>query len=55
MQRKNVELHLSTLVIAKLLLLSQERNVSARDFDWALLNLIGGEFAMKFGADPART
>jgi heat shock protein 4 len=31
-----------------------DRNLGARDFDWALLEKLGGEFAEKFGSDPRK-
>jgi heat shock protein 4 len=38
----------------KIIIHKSERNLGARDFDWALLDLVGGEFAKKYGADPRK-
>lgn len=38
----------------KILVHKSDRNLGARDFDWAILELIGGEFADKHGADPRK-
>lgn len=38
----------------KIICHKSDRNLGARDFDWAILDMVGGEFAKKFGADPRK-
>lgn len=38
----------------KMLIHKSDRNLGARDFDWAILQQIGGEFNEKYGADPRK-
>ena len=38
----------------KIIIHKSDRNLGARDFDWALLEKVGGDFATKFGADPRK-
>ena len=38
----------------KIICHKSDRNLGARDFDWAIIEKIGGEFASKVGADPRK-
>ena len=38
----------------KIICHKSDRNLGARDFDWAILDLVGGEFQKKFGGDPRK-
>jgi len=38
----------------KIICHKSDRNLGARDFDWAILQTIGGDFAKKVGADPRK-
>lgn len=38
----------------KIIIHKSDRNLGARDFDWAILQQIGGEFNEKYGADPRK-
>jgi len=38
----------------KIIVHKSDRNLGAREFDWELVQLLGGEFAKKYGADPRK-
>lgn len=38
----------------KIIYHKSDRNLGAREFDWELMQVVGGEFAKKFGADPRK-
>lgn len=38
----------------KIIIHRSDRNLGARDFDWAILEKIGGEFANQIGSDPRK-
>lgn len=39
---------------AKILIHNSDRNLGARDFDYEVMQVIGGEFAKKYGDDPRK-
>jgi len=38
----------------KIICHKSDRNLGARDFDWEIMQIIGGKFAEKYGADPRK-
>ena len=38
----------------KIICHKSDRNLGARDFDWEIMQVIGGKFAEKYGADPRK-
>ena len=38
----------------KIICHKSDRNLGARDFDWEIMQTIGGDFAKKFGSDPRK-